>query len=174
MALFKFGKGKAANLPITKTAGCAYITTDDGKMYIDLDDNTRVNLNATKADYATNADYATSAGSATLATDSTNATNLKDSSYSYTATTIHSGLDAASAKVYTATINASNWSSNKYTYSNTDLRCGTDGNVPPIIYSSSDDFYLITSAAATKGSGIVFTVSSTPTNAINLTIIDMG
>jgi hypothetical protein len=114
MALFKIGKGKAANLPTTKKEGYAYFTTDDGKMYIDVDDSTRVALNAANAD------------------------TIKDSSYSYTATTIHNGLDAASAKVYTLTIASSSWSSNKYTYSNTSLRCGTDGNVPPIIYSSSD------------------------------------
>jgi hypothetical protein len=153
MALFKIGKGNSKNLPTEKKEGYAYFTTNDGKMYIDVDNSTRVALNAANAD------------------------TIGDSSYSYTATTIHSGLDAASAKVYTATINTGDWPSSSpftYTYSKTSLRCGTDGNVPPIIYSSSDDFYLITSAAAAKGSGIVFTASSKPTNAIELTIIDMG
>jgi len=35
MALFKIAKGNKSNLPIIKTDGYAYFTTDDGKFYID-------------------------------------------------------------------------------------------------------------------------------------------
>ena len=35
MALFKIAKGNKSNLPIIKTDGYAYFTTDDGTFYID-------------------------------------------------------------------------------------------------------------------------------------------
>lgn len=36
MAKVKFKKGKEANLPISKTEGAVYVTTDTGKMYVDV------------------------------------------------------------------------------------------------------------------------------------------
>lgn len=53
MALFKISKGKAAGIPSNKVEGYCYFTTDDGKFYIDVDKDTRVCLNAAKADIAT-------------------------------------------------------------------------------------------------------------------------
>lgn len=63
MALFKINKGLNANLPVPRHDGYAYFTTDDGKFWIDFEDNTdgilqddgtkvsRKALNAERADY---------------------------------------------------------------------------------------------------------------------------
>lgn len=57
MALFKIFKGLKKNLPTDKYIdGWCYVTTDDGKMYIDTKDNDssgRIVLNAEKADKLT-------------------------------------------------------------------------------------------------------------------------
>lgn len=49
MALFKIYKGKAEFLPQSKHEGYAYFTTDEGNLYIDIDDTTRVQVNALAA-----------------------------------------------------------------------------------------------------------------------------
>ena len=48
MALFKIKKGVKANLPKTYVEGCCYLTVDDGKVYIDTNNeaNGRICLNA--------------------------------------------------------------------------------------------------------------------------------
>jgi hypothetical protein len=53
LALFKIFKGLKDNLPKTYKDGYCYLTTDDGKMYIDTKDSDstgRIVLNAEKAD----------------------------------------------------------------------------------------------------------------------------
>ena len=54
MALFKIKRGLAANLPKTYVEGYCYVTTDDGKFYIDTSNaaSGRIVLNAAKADSA--------------------------------------------------------------------------------------------------------------------------
>jgi hypothetical protein len=56
LALFKIFKGLKANLPKTYNDGYCYVTTDDGKMYIDTtnDASGRICLNAGHADTAAN------------------------------------------------------------------------------------------------------------------------
>lgn len=41
MAKIKFYKGKEANLPTSITEGVVYVTTDTGKMFIDMDSDNR-------------------------------------------------------------------------------------------------------------------------------------
>lgn len=41
MAKVKFKKGKEANLPTSKTEGAVYVTTDTGKMFVDVSGNER-------------------------------------------------------------------------------------------------------------------------------------
>lgn len=53
MALFKILKGASSNLPTTKTAGYCYFTTDTKLFYIDIDNSTRVVLNAEQANTLT-------------------------------------------------------------------------------------------------------------------------
>lgn len=57
MALFKIHKGLANNLPTTYNEGYCYLTTDDGKFYIDTTNAKagRIALNAAKADSAATA-----------------------------------------------------------------------------------------------------------------------
>lgn len=54
MALFKIKRGLAANLPTTYVEGYCYVTTDDGKFYIDTSNaaSGRIVLNAAHADDA--------------------------------------------------------------------------------------------------------------------------
>ena len=54
MALFKIKRGLAATLPKTYVEGYCYVTTDDGKFYIDTSNTAsgRIVLNAAKADTA--------------------------------------------------------------------------------------------------------------------------
>lgn len=58
MALFKILKGQEKNLPATKTEGWAYVTTDEGNMYVDVSASKRVRIgsHADKADVATKAE----------------------------------------------------------------------------------------------------------------------
>ena len=44
MAMVSFKKGVLANLPVTKTAGTFYVTTDERAMYLDVDASTRIRL----------------------------------------------------------------------------------------------------------------------------------
>lgn len=55
MALFKIKRGLAADLPTSYVEGYCYVTTDDGKFYIDTSNSAagRIVLNAAKADKAT-------------------------------------------------------------------------------------------------------------------------
>ena len=57
MALFKIFKGQSSRLPSTYNDGYCYVTTDDGKMYIDTtsDSTGRIVLNAGQADKLSNA-----------------------------------------------------------------------------------------------------------------------
>ena len=48
MALFKIFKGNVENLPLDKHEGYAYFTEDTKELYIDIDNNTRVQVNAEK------------------------------------------------------------------------------------------------------------------------------
>lgn len=48
MALFKIFKGKAENLPLDIHEGYAYLTTDTGELYVDVDASTRKQINAEK------------------------------------------------------------------------------------------------------------------------------
>ena len=48
MALFKISKGNVENLPLEKHEGYAYFTVDTKELYIDIDNNTRVQVNAEK------------------------------------------------------------------------------------------------------------------------------
>lgn len=48
MALFKIFKGNVENLPLDKHEGYAYFTVDTKELYIDIDNNTRVQVNAEK------------------------------------------------------------------------------------------------------------------------------
>lgn len=48
MALFKIFKGNVENLPLDKHEGYAYFTEDTKELYIDINDNTRVQVNAEK------------------------------------------------------------------------------------------------------------------------------
>jgi hypothetical protein len=41
LALFKVKRGLAENLPINKNDGWAYFTTDDGKFYIDYENESK-------------------------------------------------------------------------------------------------------------------------------------
>lgn len=41
MAKIKFKKGKEINLPTSKTEGAVYVTTDSGKMFIDISETER-------------------------------------------------------------------------------------------------------------------------------------
>lgn len=58
MALFKILKGQEKNLPTNKTEGWAYVTTDEGNMYVDVSASKRVRIgaHADKADVATKAE----------------------------------------------------------------------------------------------------------------------
>ena len=58
MALFKILKGQEKNLPANKTEGWAYVTTDEGNMYVDVSASKRVKIgaHADKADVATKAE----------------------------------------------------------------------------------------------------------------------
>lgn len=58
MALFKILKGQEKNLPANKTEGWAYVTTDEGNMYVDVSASKRVRIgaHADKADVATKAE----------------------------------------------------------------------------------------------------------------------
>lgn len=49
MALFKILKGNSSKLPTKHTEGYCYFTEDEHKFYIDVDDSTRVPLNAEDA-----------------------------------------------------------------------------------------------------------------------------
>lgn len=78
---------------------------------------------------------------------------------------------------YTATLTAANWTGEgPYTYnlSLPALACGSDGTISPIITWSSnkDEYGYIDSADATAGTGIVFTASTKPTEAIGIIIMD--
>ena len=44
MALFKILKGQEKNLPTNKTEGWAYVTTDEGNMYVDVSTSKRVKI----------------------------------------------------------------------------------------------------------------------------------
>lgn len=46
MALFKIYKGKAEFLPATRHEGYVYFTTDEGCLYVDINNETRVKVNA--------------------------------------------------------------------------------------------------------------------------------
>lgn len=87
---------------------------------------------------------------------------------------------AARSVQYTATLAAASWSGANapYTYTLTiaALKCGSDGTVSPIIAPTSniEEYSFIDSATATAGSGIVFSASSKPTDAIGIIIIDVG
>lgn len=59
MALFKIYKGTEDQLPKSFHEGYAYFTTDEGNLYIDINDTTRVQVNAGSAD---NAEFAAFAG----------------------------------------------------------------------------------------------------------------
>lgn len=48
MALFKIFKGNVENLPLDKHEGYAYFTEDTKELYIDINNNTRVQVNAEK------------------------------------------------------------------------------------------------------------------------------
>lgn len=48
MALFKIFKGNVENLPLEKHEGYAYFTEDTKELYIDINNNTRVQVNAEK------------------------------------------------------------------------------------------------------------------------------
>lgn len=48
MALFKIFKGKAENLPLDIHEGYAYLTTDTGELYVDVDASTRKQISAEK------------------------------------------------------------------------------------------------------------------------------
>ncbi len=48
MALFKIFKGNVENLPLDKHEGYAYFTVDTKELYIDIDNDTRVQVNAEK------------------------------------------------------------------------------------------------------------------------------
>ena len=50
MALFKILQGVAKNLPSKKTEGYCYVTTDEGKFYVDITGTKRICLNAEEAD----------------------------------------------------------------------------------------------------------------------------
>lgn len=54
MALFKILQGVAENLPSKKTEGYCYVTTDEGKFYIDITGTKRICLNAATADKIAN------------------------------------------------------------------------------------------------------------------------
>lgn len=41
MAKIKFYKGEEANLPTSITEGVVYVTTDTGKMFVDMDSDNR-------------------------------------------------------------------------------------------------------------------------------------
>lgn len=62
MALFKILKGQEAKLPTQKTEGWAYVTTDEGNMYVDVSSTKRVRIGA-------HADIADEAAKATGDTD---------------------------------------------------------------------------------------------------------
>lgn len=64
MALFKIHKGLANNLPTTYNEGYCYLTTDDGKFYIDTTNAKagRIALNAKKADSITYTNLGSFAG----------------------------------------------------------------------------------------------------------------
>lgn len=59
MALFKIYRGTQDQLPKSFHEGYAYFTTDEGNLYIDINDTTRVQVNAGSAD---NAEFAAFAG----------------------------------------------------------------------------------------------------------------
>lgn len=48
MALFKIFKGKVENLPLDIHEGYAYLTTDTGELYVDIDASTRKQISAEK------------------------------------------------------------------------------------------------------------------------------
>lgn len=48
MALFKLLKGQSQNLPQVKTEGYAYLVTDTGEFYVDIDASTRIQISAEK------------------------------------------------------------------------------------------------------------------------------
>lgn len=54
MALFKILQGVAENLPSKKIEGYCYVTTDEGKFYIDITGTKRICLNAATADKIAN------------------------------------------------------------------------------------------------------------------------
>lgn len=50
MTPFKIAKGTKEQIPSQIQSGYVYFTTDENKLYVDIDNNTRVKLNAAKAD----------------------------------------------------------------------------------------------------------------------------
>lgn len=171
MALFKPYKGTKSQLDkVSNHDGYAYLTTDDSKLHFDAD-NKRYTINADKADNLLKTD------GTVLAADNIYSKNEVDTAIE----------NKGSYVSYNATLGSAAWVSDTdvqtltYNYTNASLKCGKDGTVAPIIslIDTSDtakDFYSqITTAVATPGSGIVFTIEDTNLtegNTININIMD--
>lgn len=110
-------------------------------------------------------------------TPTIDAAPTQDSTNLVTSGGVYNMINANLTAQYNATLISSNWvGTGPYTYSLslTDLACGADGSVSPIIApaSNKEEYNYITDAQATPGTGIVFTASTKPTEAIGIIIID--
>lgn len=185
MAIFQFSRGIEENLPTIYREGYAYFTTDTGKLFIDISNQKRVQLNAFGAEYLINDDGTITMPDDIFTTDDvipienggtggTSKETARDSLNVYS----KEEVDKMKTKSYTTTLTPTGWISENgvftYSYSNTELSCGTDGIVPPLIVNlnNSNEYKLITSAEVTPKQGIIFTASQKPTLAIELIIID--
>lgn len=85
----------------------------------------------------------------------------------------------ATSLAYSATLFADGWTASGsqyiYSYSNSSIRCGKSGNVPPLITftSNRDEYSNITSAEATPGTGIIFSISEKPASDIGIIVTDV-
>lgn len=94
-------------------------------------------------------------------------------------TEVNEKVATATSTAWSTTLLVNGWTESGdnfiYNYINTDITCGASGTVPPIItYTSNlEDYSKISSAEATKGAGIVFTISEKPSADIGIIITDI-
>lgn len=148
--------------------------------------NVKLVSTASGALYATATNGAAQFGTLPIAqggTAATTAAAARTNLSVYSQTETDNKVTKITPKQYTYTLASSSWSGSSapytYTYTNTAITCGSDGTISPHIApvdgTNLTEYYKITSATATAGTGIVFTAAEKkPSADISVIIQDFG
>lgn len=152
MATIKFLKGESKDLPSSIHEGYMYFCTDTGKVMVDIDSETRIQLSSEKV--------------------------IEDGKAEAVGNFVDKKIANSATRSYKHTLSLDGWTQKsdhwEQKYENSEIRCGITGEVSPLIsYTSNQEEYsLITEAEAEPGQGITFYIKDKPKEDIGLIIID--